>query len=1157
MLPTRLIVLPFLQHWDGAALELRLLTTPQGSPLTPVVPGEPAFVDTAFTFDVRLIGDSSQVPTLASAATSIVVPTPVPADARGLSEALAAELPIDPSQPTLDGRSSAIRFMKYAPPAYRDATGYGGGSNPFLVTDDTYHCAIKAPVPAGTVLKTEPPPLAWGKVLAQALRQPLLAQPLGMVRPMSVTPPADFFKDGGWIYVTLAAGTPGAGAIGAPGAVKLYATRVPPLTGPRALFTPVLFPVAAIPPPGVSYDTLFREATEYDDGFAKAVYARQPPQADPLADDEGVRPTDDRGVQLGWDDEQIVTWLNRQVDPAAASQDAPMGVFGYRVDARHPGDVAWHSLVLGETRIQVGGSILGPVEAELQVEVTPIRLFGDTGPNSWLPIYFTAWTGSSLVAQDPIAASLRGLSGAGQLVTGVAPGIGLRYGGQYEFRVRFADLTGGSPAIDDAPRNPAPQPSAAHRFLRWVRPGMVRVGTRPPVVAEPDAPPPSLAVRRPLLAYPAAVFSGGSAAAVLADMPTAAAEQRAPGVPDPDAALVEIEVHVESPGASTRDGYQNLYTTTRPFPAAPDDPLTLTFDWQDIADARLTPAAPTGPLALPTSRNVRLLLTALCPPRADYFGADDVRRGPSFAVALRRNADDERGLLHPTLAEAIQGIYLQPGPPASPDIFLAQKVAGHAVTAPQDGMGRLAAALDVDRTGTTLRARPGRRTLFGCSAALRHVIGPDGASLTFATAEEVSRIWLLAVQLDVLRDWSWDGLDHLLITRNGGEVGRVEPRGRGGQEAAGDLVRDRSTIIFVDAIDPKPAPGAFPRPLATDYRVTPVFRRAPAQVDAPIDLPIRLPVTTPSAQVPRVVSAGIAMSPYRHDPLYASTEERRRSLWIEIDAPPLDPKDLLFARVLAYAPDPALTDEESPAPEQLEPPLPIDPELIRTITPGQADDQAGATAMQPLVPTDSPVHFLVPLPPGHAPESPELHGFFTYELRFGHADEWTTAQGRFGRPLRVTGVQHAAPQLRCAVTRTKSRLEVSASFADPVRDGRSVRPPVPVTGIFALLYAQIVQADGAEHRNILISTRPLSPERSFREARHGSGFGIQGATTIWTSAQIEAALADLALGSETPLSCLAVETLPGNRPWPDPLGAQLGYERFLRTSTLVPVPEAC
>jgi hypothetical protein len=326
----------------------------------------------------------------------------------------------------------------------------------------------------------------------------------------------------------------------------------------------------------------------------------------------------------------------------------------------------------------------------------------------------------------------------------------------------------------------------------------------------------------------------------------------------------------------------------------------------------------------------------------------------------------------------------------------------------------------------------------------------------------------------------------------------------------------------------------------------------PAHADAAADLPIALPITTPPVQVPKVVSAGIAMSPYRHDPFYTSTEERTKAHWLEFEAPPADPQDRLFARVLAYAPDPVLTDENDTLPQQPEPPLPIDPEPIRSIVPGQGDDQAGATAMAPLIPTDSPVHFLVPLPPGLTSDSPELYGFFTYELRFGHWNVWTTAQGRFGRPLRLAGVQHAAPQLRCAVTRTKSRLEVTASFADPVRNGRSVRPPSPVTGLSALLYAQIHQADAAERRNILIGTRALIPERTDEKRR-----GVSAASAVWTRAQIEAALAELTLGPDTPLSCLAVETLPGNRPWSDPLGAQLGYERFLRTSTLVRVPEQC
>jgi hypothetical protein len=213
-------------------------------------------------------------------------------------------------------------------------------------------------------------------------------------------------------------------------------------------------------------------------------------------------------------------------------------------------------------------------------------------------------------------------------------------------------------------------------------------------------------------------------------------------------------------------------------------------------------------------------------------------------------------------------------------------------------------------------------------------------------------------------------------------------------------------------------------------------------------------------------------------------------------------------------------------------------------------------AMQQLIPTDSPVHFLVPLPPGMTPDSPELHGFFTYELRFGHAAFWSTAQGRFGRPLRITGVQHAAPQLRCAVNRTKSRLEVFATFADPVRDGRSVRPSLPATALWALLYAQVHQADDAIRRNVLLGTRPLRQRRESTgnvPADKMLGTGV----TSWTTAEIQNALAQYTLGPDTPLSCLAVETLPGDEPWSDPLGAELGYERFLRTSTLVPVPGLC
>lgn len=57
--------------------------------------------------------------------------------------------------------------------------------------------------------------------------------------------------------------------------------------------------------------------------------------------------------------------------------------------------------------------------------------------------------------------------------------------------------------------------------------------------------------------------------------------------------------------------------------------------------------------------------------------------------------------------------------------------------------------------------------------------------------------------------------------------------------------------------------------------------------------------------------------------------------------------------------------------------------------------------------------------------------------------------------------------------------------------------------------------------------------------------------------EITLLLASLTLDADTPLSCLAVETLPGGSAFPDPLGADLGQERLLRSSPLVPVPPIC
>ena len=104
-------------------------------------------------------------------------------------------------------------------------------------------------------------------------------------------------------------------------------------------------------------------------------------------------------------------------------------------------------------------------KVETGVQVFPSTVNGDNDAPYWLPSYFTQWYGPSLVLPDARAAQLDA-SGAlanpgtyhdgsikanpgqdGKSATSrVLPAEAeLKYGHDYEFRVRLADLTGGGP----------------------------------------------------------------------------------------------------------------------------------------------------------------------------------------------------------------------------------------------------------------------------------------------------------------------------------------------------------------------------------------------------------------------------------------------------------------------------------------------------------------------------------------------------------------------------------------------------------------------------------------------------------------------------------------------------------------------------------------
>jgi hypothetical protein len=419
------------------------------------------------------------------------------------------------------------------------------------------------------------------------------------------------------------------------------------------------------------------------------------------------------------------------------------------------------------------------------------------------------------------------------------------------------------------------------------------------------------------------------------------------------------------------------------------------------------------------------------------------------------------------------------------------------------------------------------------------------------------------------------------------EVGRVNLPGVVSElsvQPTGDPAqRDQIDLIFFATVDSTVGPGQFPNVTNTAWSLTATFTSAPTTSVSLWSGNVNLPITLNPRQTPRLVSAGLAESQYVADAKYASTEQRQRALWLEFDSPPADPNDEYFFRVLAYGPDPLLVSQPSDLPAQSEPPLPVDPEWIRMIAAGDTNDDAGVGAMTelsaakaPLNPLGHAVHYLTPLPDSISPSALELFGFWTIELRAGHT-LWSTAQARYGRPLRVSGVQFPPPPLVVSVDRQVApavpAIVAVADLAQTVYNGISLTNPLdPQTEIWFLLYAQVERVDGQAWRNILLEKVLGKPLKAVgRKPVRGASDQIP-VKGLFPQKSVEAWLKLWQLPINTPTSVLAVELFnaeakvitenliaraPKAVVEQDPLGSQLGARRILRVSPLAPVRAVC
>jgi hypothetical protein len=1182
-------------------MKLNILLFPKGDPITDFVP---TFPDATLSFAAHL-SSLDQLPGIVPAGPALVV-NQDPIDRRQFFDAFMATF----NQPNGTGfkvkphvggapgpQPKAVK--KYLTGSYRTGTAFSKPRTQLTVTNDSYECALRDSTVQKRTASKPSREFYWEEILSFVLRQPMLATRMGLIYATEVLlPDPSSLAKGGYIYVDLTAGSDYFA-----GQRQLFAARVPVLGAqPRTLFAPVLFPVNH----PANYDQVFPEAEFYDDGFAKVVHGAQPATAALLETNSSALPAPkDAGIRLAWDDEQIAIWLNRQlginaVDTSLPPPPSPTGVAGYCVDVFNETNNHWHSLMTVEGDLEIGGLEIGHFNGELPVEVLPVNLENSPSGEFWLPSYFTAWAGGSLAVADRTPFDIAGHPeiGGPQVYTPIDPDtVPLRYGHDYKFRVRLMDLTGGGPKQDETAASAG---SVKVPFRRYVPPKAVTVVSGGGVAA--DGKTASFEILRPEIAYPDVVFTDKYADALtLLKAQAAAAEndQREPALPDLDVTQLQIEVQVRtlqgdpSATAETSQPFVPLYKAIRDFDPGPDNSLKLDFTFQDMNNLSTLKGVvvPAGAdLPLPTARAIRLVFRALgfADPKLEYWGTQDARVGAvSVDAYVQAPSSDERNLFQSTPASEIQAIFLQPDPSTNANQRLQMNVAGLRHEAPSDLFSRLAHQLEQPGKDLALSSHQGRRTVYACSNALRHIINPDGSSISFSSKADLTRHWIVVINLILDRDWSWyaagnfaslikevpdpdnPGQNKLTLPpepvvfevqrqlKNGAFllVGTLTMPGAINPTAALNPERNQTRLIFFDAYDPKPSPGVPLEEPELTYRLVPKFRDKINFVDSK-EWRLRLPITTPPSQAPKIVSAGLAFSNYLHDDHYANTEERRRMLFLELDGPVLDKHDLYFARVLAYGPDPMLLEFETNLPSPEEPPLPIDPELIRTITPDQSSDCAGINAMQQLIASPySDRHFLLPLPDSLNPDSHELFGFFVYELRVGHdCSRWSTAKARFGNPLRVSGVQHPAPQLRCSIMRTEERVTVAAQFASPVWEGRNIRSMTPRTRLYSLLYAQVLQANGQLWRNVLL-LRALGDTRQDPDTQD---IRLSPAIMEFTQDDILARLRLLGLPLNAPLSVVTVELLPEpNSPFDDPLGRHLGQVRILRVSPLTSVPEIC
>ena len=425
----RFTLFAFPQGFKDNILKLNILFLPRNqNPLNPAIQGHPiipdssSFANANLAFDAKIITGLSDFPMNVKVTKTVKldINNPNAADKNSLFTTLGNSFNVtnlnqinsnsnitssEKAPEPIEKDKIDLSVNKYLPITYRSSFNFIAPKVKNAKIDDSYHCAIRD-ASKNNNFKISPDTISWGKVFAYALRQPLLAKQLGIIYETELPIDEADYPDGGWLFVDLnqdsdfssqqETSTDGIvnGTIDEETEgffIKKYAARIPSLkkNTDRSVFASVQFPVLfkkpadlVDPVPQGNFDQAFIEASEYDDGFAKIVHSFQPVSHNFLLEEsDGFHPTKEMGIRLGWDDEQILIWYIRQMmeDESAGTNkrlDAPLGVFGYKIDAREKGNANWNSLngVTNKIPLTINGNELPDFKVKFVVLVAAFNI---------------------------------------------------------------------------------------------------------------------------------------------------------------------------------------------------------------------------------------------------------------------------------------------------------------------------------------------------------------------------------------------------------------------------------------------------------------------------------------------------------------------------------------------------------------------------------------------------------------------------------------------------------------------------------------------------------------------------------------------------------------------------------------------------------------